>query len=476
MNFAEYAHVSNDYFHILAWILLFPNLVFLSLCFSDYLHIENLFFFLLSSLGVIGHNGYNSCLKCTTEGEYSHIFRTMIFPDTNAPLRNDGDFRARVYEGHHKQDSILESIVGLDMVKDFPIGDALHLIDLGITKRFLTGWKTGSLNNHNAKWSAHQIDAVSTFLQSCKLPREFQRPVRSLEHLSRWKGTEFRTFLLYLSPIVTRKFFDTEEISDHFMNFFCAVQICSRHDQTPENYEIAKNLIHDFLEGTKSLYGSQMFCSNMHNLTHLIDDVKRYGPLDTFDAYPFESRLFGLKRLIRSGNLPLAQVSRRICEIQSNSGVEQQSYSKFKNPILKRKHAMARSDIYKANSSVVNGEADIYSFVDFGNFCINTESESDRWVLTDNCDIVYVKHIIHNRTLDTIELHGQKLRDIYDFFCKPVASSLLYIFASNLELNEIQCFSSEQLLCKMVKIDCHDIKLPKTVFFPLIHCLFNDFD
>lgn len=144
----------------------------------------------------------------------------MIFPDLDAPLRNDCDFRARIYEGHHKYDTILESIIGLDMVNDFPIGDALHLIDLGITKRFLNGWKSGSLNNHNAKWSAQQIDAVSKYMQGCKLPREFNRPVRSLEHLSRWKGTEFRTFLLYLSPIITTKFFDCSEISDHFLNFF----------------------------------------------------------------------------------------------------------------------------------------------------------------------------------------------------------------------------------------------------------------
>lgn len=130
--------------------------------------------FISTIIGVIGHNGYNSCLKCVTEGEYSLAFRTMIYPDTDAPLRTDKDFRSRVYEGHHRNDTILESIVGLDMVKDFPVGDSLHLIDLGITKRFLNGWKSGTLNNHDSKWSAQQIHSVSTFLQNCKLPREFQ--------------------------------------------------------------------------------------------------------------------------------------------------------------------------------------------------------------------------------------------------------------------------------------------------------------
>lgn len=386
----------------------------------------------------------------------------MIFPDTEAPLRNDTDFRTRTYEGHHKQDSILESVVGLDMVKDFPIGDSLHLIDLGITKRFLNGWKTGSLNNLNAKWSAQQIDAVSLFLQSCKLPREFQRPVRSLEHLSRWKGTEFRTFLLYLSPIVTRKFFAREEISEHFLSFFCAVQICSRHDQTPENYKIAKRLIKDFLEGTKRLYGSQMFCSNMHNLTHLVDDVERFGPLDTFDAYPFESRLYGLKRLIRSGNLPLSQVARRICEMQQNCGSQMHGKAKSHTPILKNKRP-------KASSKQI--DTDIYSFIDFGNFCIDTTTEPNRWVLTDEYDIISVEKVVHNLSSNTIELHGKKLKKIFDFFEDPVASSLLFIFATNLELDKPESIPTAKLLCKMVKIDCCDIRLPNSVLFPLIHSM-----
>ncbi|KAL1394599.1 hypothetical protein pipiens_011842 [Culex pipiens pipiens] len=72
--------------------------------------------------GVIGHNGYASCLKCVTEGEYCYSHGKMIFPELNAALRTDSAFRSRTYEGHHKHDSILEEITRLDMIKDFPIG------------------------------------------------------------------------------------------------------------------------------------------------------------------------------------------------------------------------------------------------------------------------------------------------------------------------------------------------------------------
>lgn len=392
----------------------------------------------------------------------------MTYPDINAPLRNDKDFRSRIYEGHHKHDSILETIVGLDMINDFPIGDALHLLDLGITKRFLNGWKCGSLNNHDAKWSASQTESVSKYLQSCKLPREIKRPVRSLDQLSRWKGTEYRTFLLYLSPIITAKYFEKSEITEHFLNFFCAVQICSRYDQTTENYLIARDLIKDFLHGTQILYGAQMFCSNMHNLSHLVDDVERFGPLDSFDAYPFESKLYYLKRLIRSGNMPLSQVANRICEIQSN--VSSKKFKKIKKttPTCKKKCTGVIDDDL---SFIDLTNSNLYSFIDLENFCLDTESVADSWILTEKTEIVCVKYVIQNKINGNIQLCGTPLCKIYDFFLKPVRSSLLYIFATDLQLKPLQLYSLQKVSCKMVKIDCNDSNLPNSVLLPLIHTL-----
>lgn len=424
----------------------------------------------MSFVGVIGHNGYGSCLKCTTDGEYSYEFRTMIFPEISAPLRTDAEFRARVYEGHHKNDSLLEQIHGIDMIRDFPIGDSLHLIDLGITKRFLNGWKSGTLNNLDAKWSAAQIINVSNFLEQCKLPREFQRPARSLEHLARWKGTEYRTFLLYLSPIILRKFFDSEDIVDHFLNFFCAIQICSRHDQVADNYKVARSLITDFLEGVKAIYGTQLFCSNMHNLVHIIDDVERFGPLDSFDAYPFESRLYTLKRLIRSGNLPLSQVSKRITELQTNMSKPGISKDKRPTPVLKRKCITNGSD--KILEDILkNKDSTAYSFIDVHNFILDTTSDSDRWVLTSTCEVLFVDKVIHNSVENSFFLYGSIVNDLTDFFVKPLASSSLFIYASNLRLKPPQIIKLGNIRGKMVKIDCQSTNLPKVVLLPLIHTL-----
>lgn len=47
----------------------------------------------------------------------------------------------------------------------------------------------------------------------------------------------------------------------------------------------------------------------------LVEDVKKFGPLPFISSYPFENTLGYVKRMVRHGNLPLSQVSKRLTEI-----------------------------------------------------------------------------------------------------------------------------------------------------------------
>lgn len=406
--------------------------------------------------------GYSSCMKCWSEGEYSYADNKIVFPDSKAPLRTDEEFRNKIDECHHKGTSILENVKGIDMVKDFAIGDVLHLIDLGITKRFLKGWMEGSMKNMDTKWSAREIEIISGFLIKCKMPKEIKRKIRSLKELSFWKGTEFRTFLLYVSIVVVNRFFDKKEIFEHFLHFYCAIMICARHDQCQENYIIARSLIGDFQKGVKILYGLHLFSSNMHSLCHLVDDVERFGPLDTFDAYPFESKLFQLKRFIRNGKLPLAQVAKRTNELQTK-------LTKENNPTqstISLKKEMKDSPPHRIESNCA--ELKFFSMIILNDFCFDTESDSDRWMMTNDFSIVCLESIALNILDNSVMFFGHPLINLRDYFSRPILSSSLQIFASNVEKGPIASYKMNEIRSKMVKVDCDDPNLPKAVFIPLI--------
>lgn len=441
----------NSYVNSMCFDYAFCRLNILCVCFS----------------GVINHNGYSSCLKCVTEGTYSYVGGTMIFPDTKAQLRTDAEFRSGAYEGHYKSRTLIESIIGLDMIKDFPIGDVLHLIDLGITKKLLQLWKNG--NNFKAKWSAGEVKQVSDFLIRTKLPREIKRPLRGLNEMAFWKGTEYRSFLLYASIVVVKEFFRPEDkIYEHFLNLYCAIVICTRHDQRAANYDVARRMLLDFLNGVKILYGLQMFTSNMHNLCHLVDDVERFGPLDTFSAYPFESKLFQLKRAVRTGNLPLSQVARRISEVQQNVS-KSISVNVLKAPVFKKEILDFSNIDERLLSYLQKGNFKVYSFIQLEKFCINAKLDSDKWILTNDFKIMSVDYVIYDICSDTILLYGATLKSLDSFFTKPVDSSALQIYMTTGEQNCPQIVQFRECYCKMVKIGMFAGN--EFVLMPLLHTL-----
>ena len=75
---------------------------------------------------------------------------------------------------------------------------------------------------------------------------------------------------------------------------------------------------------------------NIHNLIHLRDDVRKFGPLDAFSAFPFENHLQTIKHLLRKHDKPLPQVIRRLLEIEKNSLQESNEEKNYFTTLKKR--------------------------------------------------------------------------------------------------------------------------------------------
>lgn len=251
-------------------------------------------------------NSIHGCLKCTVEGEYSHISRTIVFPEVHCPLRIDEKFRLEEYGKHHKNSSPLLRIPGLDMVKDFIVADSLHLLELGVMKRCLIGWRDGTLG-FQGKLPAKDIHTLSKLILSTQLPTEIHRSMRGMDCLAFWKGVEMRIFLNYVGIVVLKDIVN-ERIYEHFTLLFVAVTICSCEVYAKYRHA-AQDVFECYIQEYKSIYGEQYITSNIHNLIHVVDDVNRFGTLETISAYPFENALFHIKKLLRHGHHSVEQVA-----------------------------------------------------------------------------------------------------------------------------------------------------------------------
>lgn len=270
------------------------------------------------SLGTAHHNSKHGCSRCTTVGRLNHSAGIFVFKQLDAPLRTDLNFRNNLYLGaHQKEITPLVGISGIDMISDFVVGDSLHLLDHGITKKLLFSFIDGHLGNVDAKWSAHQINIVSQYLASIRAPYEIisEGPTRDLSTIAKWKGMDFHNFALYTGIVVLNGNLP-DYIYKHFLVYFCAVTIYSSKYHLETLIKVADLCLKLFIERFEIIYGSQHFTSNLHNLNHLIDDVKRFGPINTFSSYSFESLLIQIKKLLRPGYLPLAQAAKHLLEFE----------------------------------------------------------------------------------------------------------------------------------------------------------------
>lgn len=362
----------------------------------------------------------------------------MSFPYFDVNKRTDISFRARNDPEHHKEYSPLERLP-IDMINDIPVADSLHLIDFGIMKRCLKTWIHGSSTFEN-KFTKLDRAKINEHLNICNgfLPCEMHRGVRSLDDINFWKALEFRNFMLYFGFIILKEVLEPE-VYNHFLLLFGAIRIISCQNYLNKFINIADKFIQIYLERYIDIYGSTYVSSNVHNLTHIIDDVKRFGPLPTISAYPFENALHEIKLLLRNGNQPLSQVARRISELNAfnmlGSTYKEPDYSKNKNKIV-----------------IKDG------------FTLSND-DKNKYFLTINNEIVAMQEIDHGD--NEIQIIGESYSSTTNFFEIPYQSSNLDIFLCDNERNASMAYSLNNIKCKMIHIPYKN----QNVFIPLLHTL-----
>lgn len=213
---------------------------------------------------------------------------------------------------------------------------------------------------------------------------------------------------------------------------------------------IAEKMLKDFTESFKTFYGRDYITSNIHNLIHIVDEVKKFGILQTFNAYPFENKLYAIKQTIRQGKNPLQQVARRIIEKQLIE-TEHLNEEIVHYPYIKKNQ--------RSGLLVIHLETYILS-----------SKDEDKWFLTDENHVIELKSVsLKDNIKQDIEITGYRVINIYDAFDKPLKSSFLNIY-------KCDCAAIEKLevICKIQNIKCKLVSITynsEIFFLPLLHTL-----
>lgn len=392
-----------------------------------------------------GHTGYYGCERCTQKGQY--INGKVAYPEISAELRTDEQFGRQGYQQHQLSASPLNDL-GIGLVTSFVL-DYMHLVCLGAMRKLIFLWLKGPLK---CRQSMKFFVVMSAYMVSIRqyLPSNFARKPRSLFEFSTWKATELRQFLLYTGPVVLLNNIPSIMYRNFLllsvsMRILLSPALCS-----PDNCDYAEEILKLFVTDFAAIYGAEFVSYNMHSLIHLAQDARNFGPLDSVSAFPFETFLGKLKKLVRRPQNPVQQLVRRIHEKQK---VASQKTTSVFSP-LKQLHF---------SGPLINSIAtwEQYRRYNDGQTLISSSRGDDCFSVGGR--ILIVRNILSHS--GTVKVLCNFFETAKSFFTYPMDSSCLGIlFVFNLS-EDLQLLPVEELKTKMVLLPL------KTgyVALPLLH-------
>ena len=164
---------------------------------------------------------------------------------------------------------------------------------------FMNHWFTSSYHRE-PQYIGRATDSIDEQFLKQHPPLEFSRPPRSIQkHLSYWKASELRNWLLYFSlPLLV----------NHLPPLYwhhCALLVCTVHVLLKDklhNAEVdaAEQMLWDFYTLLPGLYGEKCCTANAHLLSHLAKYVRLWGPLWTHSSFGYENKNGHIKHFIHN--------------------------------------------------------------------------------------------------------------------------------------------------------------------------------
>ena len=222
------------------------------------------------------------------------------------------------------------------------------------------------------------------------------------------------------------------------MLLFVSLRILSCKHLVSLYCDYANDLLVKFVKDVEVLYGKEALVYNVHCLVHLAADVKKLGCIQEFSAFPFESKLGHLKKLVHKPQHPIQQILRRL-DGQKLHGSPSHSLTA---PAVKFEHS---------NGPLLDGFTNVvqYKRLHTDNFSL-TLRKGNNCILTSYYIPATVQNIVAKDS--AIYLLCKTFRNVYDSFDYPVMSRALNIFAADLEVDSLIAVKVDDVLCKCVWI------------------------
>ncbi|XP_052873358.1 uncharacterized protein LOC128278666 [Anopheles cruzii] len=258
--------------------------------------------------GTVNQSSCYGCPKCTIKGEL--VFgSTMTFfgqPNTTYTRRTNEEFRCGVYASTHQKVVTPLARLPIDLVQDVIVGDNRNLLHLGVMKNLYSVFVKGAANVPEMDGIGQVL--LQLVLTNVEFPHERRTTARHFNtNITEWSPSMWGYFLDVVGIVVLGQV-GQPACYEMYCLLHWGVAICN-HSRFSSYLNAARRVLQQYVTKHNDLVGS-VTC-NFHHLLHLVDEVRRFGPLPLQSSNPFEAELSVLRHevdLAKAGS-PVQQVA-----------------------------------------------------------------------------------------------------------------------------------------------------------------------
>ena len=262
-------------------------------------------------------NGRFGCDWCLHEGQVvkrgDGKSRIYLPSKEVLTLRNKAEFLSNALNS--TSDNPVNGIKGVsplvflpvfDIVDGF-VPDYLHCVLLGVVRMFAGLW-FDSVNHDKPRYVKQSgASLISENLLSLRPPSDISRLPRSLAERKYWKGSEWKSLLLYYSLVVLPSILPSKYVKHWFLLVF-AIHALLQDSINATDLAAAESALCEFCQDVETLYGAEFCTFNVHQLLHLCNAVRSFGPLWAFSCFRFENNIGHILSLVRGSKCFAEQI------------------------------------------------------------------------------------------------------------------------------------------------------------------------
>lgn len=195
--------------------------------------------------------------------------------------------------------------------------DYMHCFLLGVvrahTNNLLSGNKAKfwNVDLRSKDFSINDVIAIlDCRLLEIKPPKSITRPPQPLSCRGNWKASEWRSWLLFYCLVCLQGILK-EEYLVHLAKLSVAFYILMQDSISPHELKEANDLLSSYQCDYQKYFGQDSMVYQVHLLQHICVGVKRFGPLWTHSAFPYEAQNRYTLKLVTSPFSVVKQVVRR---------------------------------------------------------------------------------------------------------------------------------------------------------------------